>query len=389
MRIKTIRQAPRLSGKKVLVRCDFNVPIENGRILDDYKLSQTLLTINYLIQKKAKIILLTHLGRIESEQDKRNFITQPIAARLSKMLKKEVKYLNDCVGLRAGTAVGNLQEQEILLLENIRFESGETKNSRRLARDLAKLADLFVFEAFGAAHRQQASVTAIQDFLPSYAGFLLADEINNLDKALKPAHPLVLVLGGVKLSTKLPLLAKFIKKADKILVGGGLANNFLAAAGLEIGRSVADPESISLARRLKRDNILVPIDVIVGRKNRDWQKRLCGIRQVTAEDYIFDIGPKTISLYSGLIKEARTILWNGPMGMFEDSDYKHGTLAIARTIAARSKGRAFGIAGGGETVAALRETKMMAYVDWVSTGGGAMLSYLAGQDMPGLKKLIG
>jgi phosphoglycerate kinase len=385
--IKTIKKASNLSGKRVLVRCDLNVPIHNGIILDDFKIRQALLTINFLLQKKAKVILLTHLGRVETEKDKKDLITQPIAAKLSKLLKKEVKYVDDCIGLRAGTAVSSLKNEEILLLENIRFESGETKNSKRLAKNLAKLADIFVFDAFGVAHRQHASIVAIRNYLPIYFGLLLESELINLNKIIKPKQPMVLVLGGVKLSTKLPIISRFLKKADKILIGGAMANNFLHAHGYETGKSLIDSKSVKLAKKLRSDNILLPLDLVVGRKNRVWSSHLLGISSVKANDYIFDIGPETIRFYSGIIKESQTILWNGPMGMFEDENYKHGTFGVGRTIAARSRGKAFGVVGGGETIEALKQTKMLEYIDWVSTGGGAMLTYLSGQKMPGLVQL--
>ncbi|MEA3450172.1 MAG: phosphoglycerate kinase [Patescibacteria group bacterium] len=386
MRVRTIKKISGLRGKKVLIRCDFNVGIENGKILDDFKLKQSLSTIEYLIQKKAKIILLTHLGRPDGRKNDK-YSTKPIAVHLSKLLKQTVKHVDDCTGFKAGTALIALKEGEILLLENIRFEKEELRNSKKLAKSLAKMADIFVFNAFGVSHRQHASIVAIQNYLPSYGGLLLEKELENLDKTLKPKQPFVLVLGGVKLDTKLPLISKFLKKADKILIGGAMANNFLAAAGLEIGQSVADQKSINLAKKFKKDNILLPVDVIVGRKKRKWESHLASVNNVQVKDYIFDIGPKTINLYAKIIKEAKTVFWNGPMGMFEDNKYKYGTFGIARTVAARSRGSAFGIVGGGETVVALRQVKMLEYVDWVSTGGGAMLAYLSGQDMPGLKQL--
>jgi len=386
--LKLIKQVKNLESKKILYRVDFNVAIKDNKVIDDFKIIKHRPTLEFLLEKKCKVIIFTHLGDPQPGKISEQFSIKPIAKHLAGIIKKPVKVASDSAGFYAATLSSKMRAGEIIMLENIRFEPGEKKNSKSLAKKLADLADIYVNDAFGVSHRKHASVSAIKQFLPSYAGLLLAAEIKNLKQAFAPVHPLVVVVGGVKLGTKMPLINKFAKIADKILVGGALANNFFAARGYEIGKSIADKKSINLAKKLKKDNIILPVDVIIGAKERTWKTRAKKLSAVAKADYIFDIGPETINLYARLLKKANTILWNGPMGMFEDRHYRHGTLAIGRVVAARSTGKAFGIAGGGETVSALKMTKMIEHVDWVSTGGGAMLTYLSGQEMPGLKGLL-
>lgn len=388
MTVKTVKKIKNLKGKRVLVRVDFNVPIENGRIVDDFKIKAQLPTIQYLLKNQAKVILLTHLGRPKPGVYSKKYSTFLLATHLGKLIKNKVKYIKDCAGLEAGTAVGKMKNQEVLFLENIRFEKGEMKNSRILARHLASLADVYVNEAFAVSHRKHSSVAAIKNFLPFFGGLLLEQEVENLNIALNPRKPLVVVIGGAKIKTKVKVIKRFIKSADKILVGGAVANAFLQAHGVEIGRSLVEKEGVIFAQSHKNKNIIVPIDVVVASRASRWQAQLRDLNSIKSTDYIFDIGPKTIKLYSHFIKAAKTIVWNGPLGMFEKKSYKHGTFAIAQTIAARSSGAAFGVVGGGETVEALRLTKMAHYLDWISTGGGAMLSYLGGDKMPGLEKIV-
>ncbi|MCD4761683.1 phosphoglycerate kinase [bacterium] len=388
MPVKTVKQIKNLKGKRVLLRVDFNVPLENGRIEDDFKIQAQLPTIRYLLKNQAKVILLTHLGRPEPGKWSKKHSTFSLAKHLDKLIKNKVKYIKDCAGLKAGTAVGKMRNKEVVFLENIRFETGEIKNSRILARHLSGLADIYVNEAFAVSHRQHSSVAAIKDFLPFYGGLLLEREVENLNIALNPKKPLIVVIGGAKIKIKVKVIKRFLKSADKILVGGAVANAFLQAHGVEIGRSLVEKEEIAFARSNKSKKIIVPIDVVVANRATRWQAQLKDLKDIKSTDYIFDIGPKTIKLYSHFIKTAKTIVWNGPLGMFEEKSYKHGTMAIAQTIASRSSGAAFGVAGGGETVEALRLTKMARYLDWISTGGGAMLSYLGGDKMPGLERIV-
>ena len=392
MKIKSIKQVGNLAGKRVLLRVDFNVPVKKGRILDDYKIRRGLATIQFLLKNKAKIILVTHLGRPLArkltDERRKEYSLKPVATRLNKLLCQKVKFIPDIEGFEAATAAGKMKAGEIALLENIRFVTGEKENSRRLSKSLAQLADFYVNDAFAVSHRKHASVAAIKNYLPSFAGLLLAEEVVNLSRVFNGREPLVAVVGGVKIDTKLPLLKKLHRRAYRILVGGALANNFLAARGFEIGRSVADEESVKLARKIKYKNIILPVDAVVSHCRDGSQATVKPINRIIKLDYIYDIGPGTIRLYADFIRKAQTLIWNGPLGWFENEKFKHGTLSIARLIAARSRGRAFGVVGGGETVEALRLTRSAGYVDWVSTGGGAMLSFLAGQPMPGLKGIV-
>ncbi len=392
MKIKSIKQVGNLAGKRVLLRVDFNVPVKKGRILDDYKIRRGLATIQFLLKNKAKIILVTHLGRPLArkltDERRKEYSLKPVATRLNKLLCQKVKFIPDIEGFEAATAAGKMKAGEIALLENIRFVTGEKENSRRLSKSLAQLADFYVNDAFAVSHRKHASVAAIKNYLPSFAGLLLAEEVVNLSRVFNGREPLVAVVGGVKIDTKLPLLKKLHRRAYRILVGGALANNFLAARGFEIGRSVADEESVKLARKIKYKNIILPVDAVVSHRRDGSQATVKPINRIIKLDYIYDIGPGTIRLYADFIRKAQTLIWNGPLGWFENEKFKHGTLSIARLIAARSRGRAFGVVGGGETVEALRLTRSAGYVDWVSTGGGAMLSFLAGQPMPGLKGIV-
>ncbi|MCK5211382.1 phosphoglycerate kinase [Candidatus Parcubacteria bacterium] len=387
MQIKTIKKLPKISGQVVLLRSDFNVPIEHGIIKDDFKIRKALPTLNYLINNGAKVVILTHLGRPKSAKDKHDLSTRPIAARLSKYLRKTIKHLDVCYGFEVEKIIRKMKPGQVILLENIRFEAGEYKNSKRLAKKLASIATYYVNDAFGVSHRNHASLSAIKNYLPSFAGLVVAEEIKHLRQILQPKKPLISMIGGVKLATKMPLIRKLSRISHRVLVGGGLANDFLAAHGLEIGKSISDKKSIALAKRIHNKKIILPLDVVVSSRVTKWRVRVVSVNKVAKNDYIFDIGPQTIKLYAKLIKQAKTILWNGPMGMFEDNQYKHGTLALAQVMAAHSTGKAFGVAGGGETVAALKQTKMLEHVDWVSTGGGAMLSFLIGEKMPGLKGL--
>lgn len=275
------------------------------------------------------------------------------------------------------------------MLENLRFSHDEENNDLGFAKKLAGLADIYVNDAFAASHRAHASVSAIKNYLPSCAGLLLENEIVNLNKILRPKSPLIAIIGGAKMETKTPLIKKLLKKSSRILIGGALANNFLAAHKIEIGKSLRDKKSIALAKQFLNKKIILPADVITGtKKDGRGEAKVKNVYQVKKNEIILDIGPETIKLYSRFIKKAKTIIWNGPMGMYESEHFKYGTLSIARAVASRSSGAAFGAVGGGETIEALKMTKMLGYVDWVSTGGGAMLVYLSGGKMPGLKGIV-
>jgi len=383
MNIKSIKNAKNLENKIILLRADFNIPIHNNKIEDDFKIIDSLATIDFLLNNKAKVVVLTHLGRPGGKRDAK-YSTKPIASRLSELLNKKVNFVDACVGSKVKKAIQSLASNEVLLLENLRFHKEEKVNDLKFAEKLAQLGDIYVNNAFAVSHREHASVNAIKKFLPNYVGFLLENELKNLDKIVIPKKPLVVVLGGAKIFTKLPLIKKFDQNENKILIGGALANNFFLANNLEVGKSLIDEESLEIAKEIlskKSKNILLPIDLVVQTKNSIKLKK---IDEVKKNEKIMDIGPETIRLYSDFIKKANTIIWNGPMGFFEEKHFQIGTISIARIVASRSQGQAFGVVGGGETVEALKMTKMFDYVDWVSSGGGAMLSYLGGEKMPGL-----
>jgi len=372
----------------VLLRADFNVPLEGDKVRDDYKIAAGLPTIRFLLRYRAKIIIASHLGRPEGKKVKK-YTLLPVAKHLSKLLGVKVEFVDSCLGFKVGTAVGKMEEGKIIMLENLRFEKGEEKNDKKFARQLAALADIYVNDAFANSHRRHASMSAIKKYLPSYAGLSLFEEVENLNKIIQPKPPLVAVIGGVKIGTKISFIKKISQRSFKVLLGGALANNFFAARRMEIGKSLVDKESVALARKLRAKNILLPVDVVVSdKKDGSGEAEVRNTFKVKKNEIILDIGPKTMRLYCRIIKKAQTIIWNGPMGMSEARHFKYGTLSIARAIAARSRGRAFGVAGGGETIAALKMTKMEDYMDWISTGGGATLAFLSGEPMPGLEKIV-
>ena len=387
MTLNSIEKVKGLKNKKVLVRVDFNVPLENGKIKDDYRIVCALPTINYLIGLGAKVIIMAHLGDPGAKVIP-ELSLKPVAKRLSQILKKPVRFINETVGYRADEEVKKMLAGDIVFLENLRFNEGELKDDFKFAKRLAAYGDIYVNEAFSVCHRKQASVSAIRKILPTYYGIQLVNEVKNLDKILKPVKPLVVIMGGAKISTKAPIISKVYDLADKVLLGGGLANNFFKHQKLEIGKSLVDSDSEVFVKKFFKgkklaEKIILPIDVIVCGRNKMPKTKI--ISEILKSDAILDIGPETIALFSTYIKTAQTIVWNGPLGKFEENSYKHGTLAIATSVAARSTGKAFGLVGGGETVEALKQTKMEAYVDFVSTAGGAMLAYLGGDKMPGLK----
>ena len=387
MLLSSIEKVKSLKNKKVLIRVDFNVPIENGKVKDDYRIVSALPTLNHLISAGAKVVIMAHLGD-PGGKPVPELSLKPVAKRLSQLIKKPVHFVTETVGYKADEEVKKMMAGDIVFLENLRFNEGESKDDYKFAKRLAAYGDVYVNEAFSVCHRKQASISAIRKILPSYFGLQLVNEVKNLDKILKPVQPLVVIMGGAKISTKAPIISKIYDSASQVLLGGGLANNFFKHLKLEVGKSLVDSDSEVYVKKFFKgkkiaEKIILPIDVVVCQRNK--KAKVKRIDAVLRSDSIFDIGPETIALYSSYIKTAQTIVWNGPLGKFEEAPYKHGTLAIATAVAARSTGKAFGLVGGGETVEALKQTKMEAYVDFVSTAGGAMLAYLGGDKMPGLK----
>ncbi|MFA5024526.1 MAG: phosphoglycerate kinase [Patescibacteria group bacterium] len=389
MIIKSIKKLKNLKDKTIFLRTDFNVPLEEGRVRDDYKIVVGLKTINFLLSRGARLVIATHLGEPAGKPDKR-FSVKPVALRLKKLLARPVKFLPVTIGPKVEQALKNLNAGEIIFLENLRFNAGELNNDSRFAQELARGSDLYINDAFAVSHRRQASVDAIKKYLPAYAGLGLEEEIRAANRVIKPKKPLVVIMGGAKISTKAPLIKKLYPAASQILIGGALANNFFKYQKLEIGRSLFDVDSLVYVKKFFKgkklaSKIILPPDVVVKTKLGAQAKRS---DEVKKDEFIFDIGPETIALYARFIKKARTLVWNGPLGKFEEESFKYGTLAVARLVAARSSGPAYGLVGGGETVAALKLSKMMEYVDFVSTAGGAMLTYLGGGKMPGLKGIV-
>ncbi len=387
MKLNSIEKAKGLKNKKVLVRVDFNVPLDGVKIKDDYRIKAALPTINFLIKSEAKVILIAHLGDPKG-QVVPALSLKPVAKRLGQLIKKSVRFVPETFGYKADAEIAKMESGDVVFLENLRFHEGELKNDLKFAKRLAANADLYVNEAFSVCHRAQASVSAIRKALPVYYGLQLVEEVKALDKILKPVKPLIVIMGGAKISTKAPIIKKLYSLADQILLGGGLANNFFKYLKLEIGQSLVDEEIKAelkgfFQRGKLAKKIILPTDVVVKEKNG--QAKIKNVDHVLKTDAILDIGPETIALFSEYIRQAQTIVWNGPLGKFEENSYKYGTLAIATAVAARSTGKAYGLVGGGETVEALKQTKMEVYVDFVSTAGGAMLSYLGGEKMPGLK----
>ncbi len=388
MKVKSIQQVKNLANKNVLVRVDFNVPIKGNKVLDNYKIKKSLATIKFLIEKRAKVILVSHLGRPNGVDKKLSL--KPVAAELGKFLQKNVKLLDVLDLKKLKTQIDKLLPGAVVMLENIRFVKGEEENSEKLAKELAGLADVFVQDGFAVAHRQAASVSGVAKYLPAYAGLLLEEEIDGLDRAIKnPKKPFVVVLGGIKTETKIPVLKNLLKKANYILVGGGILNTYLSAKGLKIGSSLFDKNLKKEALRYcSKRKVILPVDVIVGAKDGKLA-RAVDIKKLNLPKNlsIFDIGPKTIKLFSHYIKKANTLVWNGALGYFEQHPYEYGTYSVARLLAARAKGKAFGITGGGETIEVLKKLRLIGDIDLASTGGGSMLEYLSGKKLPGIEML--
>ncbi|MBS3118559.1 phosphoglycerate kinase [Candidatus Woesearchaeota archaeon] len=383
----TLRNSP-LADKTVLLRVDFNVPLnEVGNITDNRRIKESLPTIRYLLAENAKMILLSHLGRPEGEIVEK-WRLDKVAKELSRLLKHDVRKISDCIGPTVHQAVVNMRPKEVILLENLRFHVEEEKNDRNFARELASLGDYYINDAFSVSHRAHASVEAITEFIPSAAGFLLEKEIHKLSAALHPQQPLVLLLGGSKVSDKVPLIEHYLPKAEKILIGGAMAFSFLKAKKLDVGMSKMDVSSVKEAEVLLKKaekKIVLPIDIIVADKfsEKATAKHVL-VRNIPPNAVGLDIGPETIKHFQEELKSARTVIWNGPMGVFEWEKFSHGTKELARFIA--SSGMA-SYAGGGETAEALAKFGLLEKFTHVSTGGGAALEFLSGKRLPGLAAL--
>ncbi len=396
MKLRSIKDVVDLKDKHVLVRVDYNVPITKGTVEDSFRIEASIPTIQFLIEKKARVLLLTHIGRPGGKVTKELRI-DPVARILEKMLKHKVKIIKSedwSKFSKIEKEVSKIKPGSVAIFDNIRFASGEEENDKRFSAELSSLGDFFVLDGFGVAHRESPSVTGIADFIPSYAGLLLEREIKGLTRALESEKETsTLIIGGAKIETKLPIISHLKNKVDAILVGGGIVNTYLKAAGYDVGGSLTDDDFLDEAKKLhKIKSIVWPLDLIVGEKSgkNAHVVTLDGKPSVICKntEAIFDIGPATILRFADYIKQSETMIWNGAVGYFEQKPYDTGTLSIARLVASQSKGRGFGVVGGGETVQALNMTNMQRHVDLVSTGGGAMLEFLSGNKLPGIEMVI-
>ncbi len=389
MNKKTIKDVD-VSGKKVLVRVDFNVPIAQGVVADDRKIQAALPTIQYLLGQGAGLILMSHLGRPQEGPDPR-FTMDPVAERLSQLLEQPVRKLDDCVGPEIEKAARDLQPGQVILLENTRFHKEEKSNDPEFSEQLASLGEVFVNDAFGSAHRAHASTAGVTDTLrPAVAGFLLQKELESLAQALaNPVQPFVAIMGGVKISDKITLIENLLSRVSCLLIGGGMANTFLAAQGLELGSSLMEAEVTDVAAELLaryRDQLVLPVDCRVGAEfQADTECKVVAVDEVPAGWRILDVGPKTIERFTERLAPAKTVFWNGPMGVFEFPRFAQGTVAMAQVLAGLED--ATTIVGGGDSAAAVQQAGLADRMSHISTGGGASLEFLEGKKLPGVAAL--
>ena len=393
---KTVRDLAdaELRGRRALVRVDFNVPLDAGRrVADDTRIRAALPTLRYLLERGARVVLLSHLGRPKGAPEP-EYSLQPAAQRLAElMLGTHVDFCETTDTDDALRATERLTDGEVLVLENTRFLAGEESNDERLARELAKLGDLYVNDAFGAAHRAHASTEGVARVLrPAVAGLLMERELAYLGRALaEPARPFVAVLGGAKISGKIDVVEQLLPKVDHLLVGGAMACTFFRALGVETGRSLVEPERVDLARALlgrAGDKLVLPTDAVVAPElTADAPTRVVPRDGIPADQAMFDVGPETVARYAGLVRSAKTVLWNGPMGVFETPPFDAGTLGVARALAESTDAGATTIVGGGDSAAAIAQAGLEARVTHVSTGGGASLEFLEGKVLPGVAAL--
>ncbi len=386
---KTIRDIE-VKGKKVLVRCDFNVPLKDGKITDDIRIVSALPTINYLREHGARVILMSHLGRPEGEP-KKEFTLAPVAERLTELLGEKVIFeASDLVvDDKVKAATSRLKDGEVMLLENVRFRKEETKNGADFAKELASLGDIFVNDAFGTAHRAHASTAGIAEYLPCVSGFLIEKEVKFLGDALEnPARPFVAIMGGAKVGDKIPVIRNLLKKVDTLIIGGGMAYTFFKAEGYEIGTSILDADNIGLAKELIAEaeklgvKMLLPVDAVCGREFKNDTEIAVFPKENMPKDMMgMDIGPESVKLFTEEIKTAGTVVWNGPMGVFEMPNFENGTRKIAEALAVSE---AVTVVGGGDSAAACEQFGLKDKMTHISTGGGASLEFLEGKVLPGV-----
>jgi phosphoglycerate kinase len=390
----TIRDVD-VAGKRVFVRVDFNVPLEDGKVTDDSRIRASIPTIHYLLTHGARVILASHLGRPDGKvQD--GLRLRPVAERLSQLLGRNVPVTGDALGIGTVDAVKRLRNSEVLLLENLRFHAEEEKNDPAFARQLAEYAELYVNDAFGTAHRAHASTVGVAQILPAYAGFLMEREIAMLSRLLEdPAHPFAAIVGGAKVSGKLKVLDTLLAKVDVLVLGGGMANTFLLAQGKSVGKSLAEHDMVEEARRVlgqaerKKVRVILPVDVVVAKEvTRGTEYKTIPAEKIPASWHIVDVGKDTLELMEGALTDAKTVFWNGPLGVFEIPSFAHGTRSIARFLATRADAGATVVVGGGDSVAAIQQQGLAERFTHISTGGGASLEFLEGRELPGVAVLL-
>ncbi len=391
MKIKTIKDIP-IKNSKVIIRVDYNVPIKDGKIQDDARIVKSLSTIQHAIKEKAKVILVSHLGRPKGKKNP-EFTLKPVADHLSKLLNQPVKFVEDCIGEKTEKEVSSLEAGQVALLENLRFYAEEEKNDAKFAESLARLADFYVDDAFGAAHRAHASVEGITHYLPSAAGLLLAREIEYFEKALtSPDRPFAAILGGAKVSDKIKLIDNLLGKVDILIIGGGMSYTFQKALGISIGTSLLDKDGISTAeqamKKAKEKNVklLLPVDYVIADEFKENANSKTTETAAIPDGWMgMDIGPKTVKLFNEALAGAKTIIWNGPVGVFEMKKFETGSRQIGEFIS-NLKGVTT-IIGGGDTASAIKQFNLEDKMSHISTGGGASLEYLEGKILPGVKAL--
>lgn len=392
--VKKVVSDLELKDKKVLVRADFNVPMKDGNITNDNRIVEALPTIKYIIEQGGKVILFSHLGKVKTEEDKANLSLQPVANRLSELLDKEVQFVAETRGENLESAINALQPGDVLLFENTRFEDvdgkKESKNDAELGKYWASLGDVFVNDAFGTAHREHASNVGVATHLDTAAGFLMEKEIKFIGGVVEnPERPFVAILGGAKVSDKIGVIENLLEVADKVLIGGGMAYTFLKAQGKEIGHSLLEEDKIDLAKDLMergKDKLVLPIDAKVTKEfSNDGEIETVAIDHIPADLQSLDIGPKTVELFGKELEGAKTVVWNGPMGVFEMSNFAKGTVGVCKAIAELKD--ATTIIGGGDSAAAAMDLGFADKFTHISTGGGASLEYLEGKELPGIKSI--